>query len=104
MESKARCAVFRFDGHVGSRAQQREIQEFCQELNAITADKFRMISAWFNKPSIASPAADVVLLFKAVVSEVKGSLMTTLPMLLRMNVASQSVAGCILSYMMRFIF
>lgn len=72
MESKARCAVFRFDGNVGGRSHQREIQEFCQELNAITADKFRMISMWFNKPSIASPAADVVLLFKAVVSEVKG--------------------------------
>ncbi|HHE9082650.1 TPA: hypothetical protein ACPGM1_001576, partial [Haemophilus influenzae] len=44
---------------------------FCSEINNITADKFRIISSWFNKPSIASPTADIVLLFKAVLSEVK---------------------------------
>ncbi|WP_314187014.1 hypothetical protein [Aggregatibacter kilianii] len=50
---------------------KREYVNFCSEINNITADKFRIISSWFNKPSIASPTADIVLLFKAVLSEVK---------------------------------
>lgn len=50
---------------------KREYANFCSEINNITADKFRIISSWFNKPSIASPTADIVLLFKAVLSEVK---------------------------------
>jgi len=68
METKAKVAVFR----VENLMKQREVQEFCQELNSLTAEKFRVISSWFNKPSIASPSADIVLLFNAVVSEIKG--------------------------------
>lgn len=50
---------------------KKEYVNFCSEINSITADKFRIISSWFNKPSIASPTADIVLLFNAVLSEVK---------------------------------
>lgn len=71
MEKKAQHAVFRAPNIAYSSLSQREIQEFCQELNSLTAEKFRVIESWFNKPSIASPSADVVLLFKAVVSEIK---------------------------------
>ncbi|MDM8359742.1 hypothetical protein [Pandoraea communis] len=72
MEKKAQYAVFRAPTGYSLNHRQREIQEFCQELNSLTAEKFRTIESWFNKPSIASPSADVVLLFKAVVSEIKG--------------------------------
>lgn len=72
MEKKAQYAVFRSPTGSTLSYRQREIQEFCQDLNSLTAEKFRTIESWFNKPSIASPSADVVLLFKAVVSEIKG--------------------------------
>ncbi len=72
MEKKAKYAVFRFESTHDTSLKQREVQEFCQELNSLTAEKFRMISSWFNKPSIASPSANITLLFKAVVSEIKG--------------------------------
>lgn len=71
MERKAHYAVFRTPYLINQNQNQREIQEFCQELNSLTADKFRTIESWFNKPSIASPSAEIVLLFKAVVSEIR---------------------------------
>jgi len=72
MEMKSKYAVFRPEANNEQRYIQRSIQEFCHELNSLTAEKFRIISSWFNKPSIASPSADIALLFKAVVSEIKG--------------------------------
>ncbi|WP_157072014.1 hypothetical protein [Cupriavidus sp. HPC(L)] len=72
MEQKAKYAVFRFESGYQGYLRHREVQEFCQELNSLTAEKFRIISSWFNKPSIASPSADITLLFRAVVSEIRG--------------------------------
>lgn len=72
MEKKAQYGVFRGPPGPSMNYRQRELQELCQDLNSLTAEKFRTIALWFNKPSIASPSADVVLLFKAVVSEIKG--------------------------------
>jgi hypothetical protein len=74
MTKKAQHGVFLCDVNKFPKSLQRDIQEFCQELNAITAEKFRLIESWFNKPSIASPSAELALLFRAVVSEVKGLL------------------------------
>lgn len=71
MERKAKHAVFRTAVSLTPIARQRELHEFGQELNSLTAERFRTIASWFNKPSIASPSADISLLFKAVVSEVK---------------------------------
>ena len=72
MEIKAKYAVFRPNNLLLLGYRQRDVQEFCQEANSIAVEKFRTISSWFNKPSIASPSADIALLFKAVVSEIKG--------------------------------
>lgn len=72
MECKANYGVFKYDCSKLSYYERKSIQSYCQELNSLTAEKFRVISSWFNKPSIASPSADLVLLFKAVISEIKG--------------------------------
>jgi len=72
MEKKAKYAVFKFDHNSLAYGKRKCAQDFCQELNSATADKFRTISSWFNKPSIASPSTDLVLLFKAVLSEING--------------------------------
>lgn len=49
----------------------RVLSDFTHDLNAITVENFRVVTSWFNKPSIASPHTDLVILFKAVISEVK---------------------------------
>ncbi|MFP9467461.1 hypothetical protein AB6D37_01780 [Pectobacterium brasiliense] len=72
MEYKSKYGVFNIIGHNFKGALKREYQEFTSNINSISAEKFRTISSWFNKPSIVSPTTDIVLLFKAVVSEVKG--------------------------------
>mgnify|MGYP000129657327 CR=1 FL=1 len=71
MEQKAKHAVFNYKPSTSSK-NKRVIQDFCQEVNAITTEKMRIILSWFNKPSYASPSADIVLLLEAVVSEVQG--------------------------------
>lgn len=71
MEKKSQHGVFHASHSVVQHCKQRDVQDFCQELNSIAVERFRTIQQWFNKPSIASPSADIVLLFKAVVSEVK---------------------------------
>lgn len=50
----------------------RTLSDFTHDLNAITVENFRVVTSWFNKPSIASHHTDLVILFKAVISEVKG--------------------------------
>ncbi|MDH5189626.1 MAG: hypothetical protein OEW89_00065 [Gammaproteobacteria bacterium] len=72
MEYKSKHAVFGFRLNYSRLLKRKHINEFCQELNSVTAEKFRTISSWFNKPSIASPSANLTLLFKAVISEIKG--------------------------------
>lgn len=71
MEKKSEICIFKLNSDY-SHKKNKDINNFCKELNAITAEKFRLISSWFSKPSIASPSADLNLLCKAVVSEVKG--------------------------------
>lgn len=72
MDQKAKHGVFRFDIPRNNFVKQREVQELSEELNTLVADRFRLIESWFNKPSIASPSAELFLLFKAVVSEIQG--------------------------------
>lgn len=79
MEKKAQNAVFRYTSTPPSINVQRELQEFSKMVNSLTAEKFRTISSWFNKPSFASPSADIVLLFKAVVSEVRSQFLQYSP-------------------------
>jgi len=72
MERKSRDAIFKYQTAGNNNGSKKMVQAFSNEVNAISADRFRVISSWFNKPSIASPSADIVLLFKAVISEVGG--------------------------------
>ncbi|MBA6374711.1 hypothetical protein H4J64_05770, partial [Colwellia sp. BRX8-2] len=72
MENKSKHAVYNFDCNSIKSLKNREVKNFCQELNSATSDKFRTISGWFNKPSIASPSVELNLLFQAVISEIKG--------------------------------
>jgi len=71
MEIKSMYGVFNNSSSISIGLRVRDVQHFCQDLNSVTAEKFRTISSWFNKPSIASPSADLTLLFRAVLSEVK---------------------------------
>ena len=72
MESKSKYAVFNCDLSHVDKTKKKIIQECCKKLNSVVNDKFRVIESWFNKPSIASPSADLDLLFTAVLSEVRG--------------------------------
>lgn len=71
LEKKSQHGVFCFPVNGLHYQQKKLVQEFSQEINSITTEKFRSISSWFNKPSIASPSAKIDLLFNAVISEVK---------------------------------
>lgn len=71
MEKKSKHGVFRVPQSLANQCKQRDLQQFCQEINSAAAERFRIIELWFQKPSIASPSADITLLFKAVVSEIK---------------------------------
>lgn len=72
MEKKSKHAVFRTERPRIMKLHTKCVHDFSQEVNSVTADKFRTISNWFSKPSIASPSADLVLIFNAAVFEVKG--------------------------------
>ena len=71
MYIKSKYGIINISNINANLTSKREYLNFCSEINSITAEKFRVISSWFNKPSIASPTADIVLLFNAVLSEVK---------------------------------
>lgn len=49
----------------------RLAQNFSKEVNSLTEEKFTMVCSWFNKPSYATQSADISLLFKVVVEEIK---------------------------------
>lgn len=72
MEKKSNRAIFETGKLKNKTTNMRSLRDFSQEINSNTTEKFRTITSWFNKPSIASPSTDLILLFKAVVSEVKG--------------------------------
>lgn len=72
MEKKSNHAIFETGKLKNKTANIKLLRDFSQEINSNTTEKFRTITSWFNKPSIASPSTDLILLFKAVVSEVKG--------------------------------
>jgi len=76
MENKSTFGVFNYKPktYANSQFKRREVHRFTQDINNITAEKFRTISSWFNKPSYASPSTDLNVLFRAVVSEVKESI------------------------------
>lgn len=50
---------------------RRLSQKFSNEINALTEEKFSMVCSWFNKPSYATQSADISLLLKVVVNEIK---------------------------------
>jgi len=79
MENKSNYAVFKYRAKNHFGPLRYDISKFTQEINTITAEKFRTISSWFNKPTYASPSTDLYVLFRAVVSEVKESFNTFEP-------------------------
>lgn len=50
---------------------KRLIQKFSEAVNALTSEKFAIVCSWFNKPSYATQSADISLLFKVVIDEIK---------------------------------
>ncbi|WP_053349805.1 hypothetical protein [Vibrio alginolyticus] len=72
-EKKSSHAVFQYTPKNGNLHLRKHYSRFCQEINSVTSQKFGLMSSWFNKPSYASPTTDIYLLFKAVISEVKGN-------------------------------
>lgn len=72
MESKSKYAIFRPVKNCSQYSISHKLMsDFSAELNSIVTEKFHTISSWFRKPSIASPSANLSLLIKAVISEVK---------------------------------
>jgi hypothetical protein len=83
MNTKSDCAVFNVSDEL--LVNLKGLRKFCAEINTLTADKFRTISSWFTKPSIASPSTDLVILFKAVKSEIQGLISDYSPKVLTGN-------------------
>lgn len=46
-------------------------QRFVQELQVVVSEKFKLIDSWFNKPSYASPSAELSLLYKVAIEDVQ---------------------------------
>jgi hypothetical protein len=68
---KRHCATLKIENQRLTKHQFKSVTGFCNEVNAVTSEKMRIISEWFRRPSTASASADLVLLFRAVVSEAK---------------------------------
>ena len=47
------------------------VQRFVQELQTVVSGKFNLIDSWFNKPSYASPSAELSLLYKVAIEDVQ---------------------------------
>lgn len=47
------------------------VQHFIQELQVVVGEKFKLIDSWFNKPSYASPSAELSLLYKVAIEDVQ---------------------------------
>lgn len=72
MLSKKELGLFSFDSNGTFYGKQRNlIKELCKEMNANTEERFRIMTSWFSKPSFVSPTAELKMLFKAVIAEVK---------------------------------
>lgn len=74
-EMKSTHAVFSYSPppHTSTNHKRRIYSKFAREVNLVVSKKFSLMSSWFNKPSYASPSTDIYLLFRAVISEVKGN-------------------------------
>lgn len=72
-EMKSTHAVFSYSPSISVLARKRLCSDFIRDVNLVVSKKFALMSSWFNKPSYASPSADIYLLFRAVISEVKGN-------------------------------
>lgn len=70
-QKKSSHGVFSYTPKNQSPYLKRTFSKFTQEVNSLTGQKFGLMASWFNKPSYASPSADIYLLFNAVISEVK---------------------------------
>lgn len=73
-DKKASYGVFTYTNKVENRDQKKEVSKFMQEVNSVTTSKFSLMSSWFNKPSYAADRTDLNMLFRAVISEVQGSI------------------------------
>lgn len=74
-QKKSNHGVFSYSAKNQNFNLRRSFYNFTQEVNSLTGQKFGLMSSWFNKPSYASPSADIYLLFNAVISEVKERVM-----------------------------
>ncbi|EKN3392566.1 hypothetical protein ACHZG5_001516 [Yersinia enterocolitica] len=70
-QKKSSHGVFSYTSKSQSSYMKKTFSNFAKEVNSLTGQKFGLMASWFNKPSYASPSADIYLLFNAVISEVK---------------------------------
>jgi hypothetical protein len=56
-----------------------KVQHFIHELQQVISEKFRLIDSWFNKPSYASPSAELSMLYKVAIDDVKNKSADFLP-------------------------
>lgn len=56
-----------------------KVQHFIHELQQVISEKFRLIDSWFNKPSYASPSAELSMLYKVAIDDVKSKSADFLP-------------------------
>lgn len=70
--NKKKQQVLKF--YIPDRKQLRNpklVQRFVQELQVVVSGKFNLIDSWFNKPSYASPSAELSLLYKVAIEDVQ---------------------------------
>lgn len=93
MQIKSKYGIIKIPRFNFGSPDKKRYEIFCREINNIIADRFRVISSWFNKPSTASPTADIVLLFHAVLSEVKGLVTKSFSPKVKTNLETYSITG-----------
>lgn len=57
----------------------RQYRKFSTEVNSIIAEKFRVITSWFNKPSTVSSNVELNLLIQTIISEISASVLDFSP-------------------------
>ncbi|WP_345882118.1 hypothetical protein [Shewanella algae] len=57
----------------------KQYRKFSTEVNSIVAEKFRVITSWFNKPSTVSSNVELNLLIQTIISEISASVLDFSP-------------------------
>ena len=60
--------------HINERENLKNsklVHHFIKELQVLVGEKFKLIDSWFNKPSYASPSAELSMLYKVAIDEVQ---------------------------------